>query len=265
VAGGEMVGILGRTGSGKSSLAAVLFRLVENSRSRGHVSVDGLDLTGVGLDDLRQRLSIIPQDPVLFRGSVRQNLDPFGRYSDADMQDALRRAHLSPPTSHSNPSAPPPTPPLTLSNGEADVEDRNSNGGRHGNGVECDASRILEGSPSHAAASAATTRLRPVTLDMDVSENGENFSVGQRQLLCLARALLRQSRVVVLDEATAAVDGETDALVQATVREQFGAAGMRATVLTIAHRIDTVIDADRVLVLAPGGRVAEFDTPANLL
>ncbi|CAI5523557.1 unnamed protein product [Closterium sp. Naga37s-1] len=273
VAGGEMVGILGRTGSGKSSLAAVLFRLVENSRSRGHVSVDGLDLTGVGLDDLRQRLHHPPgkpalsqaEDPVLFRGSVRQNLDPFGRYSDADMQDALRRAHLSPPTSHSNPSAPPPTPPLTLSNGEADVEDRNSNGGRHGNGVECDSSRILEGSPSHAAASAATTRLRPVTLDMDVSENGENFSVGQRQLLCLARALLRQSRVVVLDEATAAVDGETDALVQATVREQFGAAGMRATVLTIAHRIDTVIDADRVLVLAPGGRVAEFDTPANLL
>ncbi|CAI5958721.1 unnamed protein product [Closterium sp. NIES-65] len=264
VMGGEMVGILGRTGSGKSSLAAVLFRLVENSRSRGHVSIDGLNLTGVGLDDLRQRLSIIPQDPVLFQGSVRQNLDPFGHYSDADMLDALRRAHLSPATSHSNPSAPPPTPPPTPSTGEAELEDKSSNSARDGNGCVYDSITLLRESPSHAE-SAPTTRLRPVTLDMDVSENGENFSVGQRQLLCLARALLRQSRVVVLDEATAAVDGETDALVQATVREQFGAAGMRATVLTIAHRIDTVIDADRVLVLAPGGRVAEFDTPANLL
>ncbi|CAI5974351.1 unnamed protein product [Closterium sp. NIES-64] len=264
VMGGEMVGILGRTGSGKSSLAAVLFRLVENSRSRGHVSIDGLNLTGVGLDDLRQRLSIIPQDPVLFQGSVRQNLDPFGHYSDADMLDALRRAHLSPATSHSNPSAPPPTPPPALSTGEAELEDKSSNSARDGNGCVYDSITLLRESPSHAE-SAPTTRLRPVTLDMDVSENGENFSVGQRQLLCLARALLRQSRVVVLDEATAAVDGETDALVQATVREQFGAAGMRATVLTIAHRIDTVIDADRVLVLAPGGRVAEFDTPANLL
>ncbi|CAI5465305.1 unnamed protein product [Closterium sp. Yama58-4] len=265
VAGGEMVGILGRTGSGKSSLAAVLFRLVENSRSRGHVSIDGLNLTGVGLDDLRQRLSIIPQDPVLFQGTVRQNLDPFGRYSDADMQDALRRAHLSPPTSHSNHSAPPSfSPPAALSNGEADAGNKNSNSARDRNGGVYDSITLLRETPSQVE-SAPTTRLRPVTLDMDVSENGENFSVGQRQLLCLARALLRQSRVVVLDEATAAVDGETDALVQATVREQFGAAGMRATVLTIAHRIDTVIDADRVLVLAPGGRVAEFDTPANLL
>ncbi|GJP86641.1 hypothetical protein CLOP_g16639 [Closterium sp. NIES-67] len=266
VNGGEMVGILGRTGSGKSSLAAVLFRLVENSRSRGHVSIDGLDLRDVGLDDLRQRLSIIPQDPVLFQGCVRQNLDPFGRYSDADMVDALRRAHLA-PSSHATPSAAAAagaveTPPA-LGSGKADEECR-TNGAGDGNAGEHDSSALLNGSPPDAA-SAAATRLRPVTLDMEVSENGENFSVGQRQLLCLARALLRQSRVVVLDEATAAVDGETDALVQATVREQFGVNGMRATVLTIAHRIDTVIDADRVLVLAPGGRVAEFDTPAHLL
>eukprot|EP00897_Mesotaenium_endlicherianum_P011044 jgi/Mesen1/9969/ME000072S09378 len=200
------VGILGRTGAGKSSLAAAIFRMVENTKNSGRILIDDVDIAAIGLDDLRQRLSIIPQDPVLFRGSIRQNLDPFNLSSDLEIAEAVRRVHLQ------------------------------------------DKLRGLEESAvgSHHAA---------------VSENGDNFSVGQRQLLCLARALLRRSRIIVMDEATAAVDGETDALIQATVREVF----RDCTVLTIAHRIDTVIDCHRVLLLAKGGRIAEFDSPANLL
>eukprot|EP00850_Spirogloea_muscicola_P011143 SM000068S20575 [mRNA] locus=s68:197067:208001:- [translate_table: standard] len=182
----EKVGILGRTGAGKSSLAAALFRMVENSSCKGKILIDGVD---------------IARDPVLFTGTVRQNLDPFDVYSDSAICQALERVHLG-----------------------SKIE---SEGG----------------------------------LDSVVSENGENFSVGQRQLLCLARALLRKSKVIVMDEATAAVDGETDILIQATMRDVFRS----CTVITIAHRIDTVIDCNRVLILAKGGRIAEFDSPANLL
>eukprot|EP00850_Spirogloea_muscicola_P013866 SM000096S24895 [mRNA] locus=s96:433181:441538:+ [translate_table: standard] len=202
----EKVGILGRTGAGKSSLAAALFRMVENSSCKGKILIDGVDIARVGLDDLRQRLSIIPQAchhlaSRTFQGTVRQNLDPFDVYSDSAICQALERVHLG-----------------------SKIE---SEGG----------------------------------LDSVVSENGENFSVGQRQLLCLARALLRKSKVIVMDEATAAVDGETDILIQATMRDVFRS----CTVITIAHRIDTVIDCNRVLILAKGGRIAEFDSPANLL
>ncbi|KAG0577462.1 hypothetical protein KC19_5G158000 [Ceratodon purpureus] len=198
----EKVGILGRTGAGKSSLAAAMFRLVENKACSGSILIDGIDIAQVGLDDLRRRLSIIPQDPVLFKGTVRLNLDPFEQHTDVEINEAIARVHLSKKIK-------------TLDKG----------------------------------------------IDSIVAENGENFSVGQRQLLCLARSLLRRSRVIVMDEATAAVDGETDQLIQTTMRSVFH----NCTVLTIAHRIDTIIDCHRVLVLAKGGRLAEFDTPANLL
>uniref|UniRef100_A0A6V7QY80 ABC-type xenobiotic transporter n=1 Tax=Ananas comosus var. bracteatus TaxID=296719 RepID=A0A6V7QY80_ANACO len=197
--GGEKVGIVGRTGAGKSSMLNALFRIVE--LERGKILIDYCDISKFGLWDLRKVLGIIPQSPVLFSGSVRFNLDPFSEHNDADLWEALERAHLK------------------------DVIRRNSLG-----------------------------------LDAEVSEAGENFSVGQRQLLSLARALLRRSKILVLDEATAAVDVRTDALIQKTIREEFKS----CTMLIIAHRLNTVIDCDRLLLLS-AGRVLEFDTPENLL
>ncbi|GLT67384.1 hypothetical protein SLA2020_396980 [Shorea laevis] len=195
----DKVGIVGRTGAGKSSLLNTLFRIVE--LERGRILIDGCDIAKFGLMDLRKVLGIIPQSPVLFSGTVRFNLDPFNEHNDADLWEALERAHLK------------------------DAIRRNSLG-----------------------------------LDAEVSEAGENFSVGQRQLLSLARALLRRSKILVLDEATAAVDVRTDALIQKTIREEFKS----CTMLIIAHRLNTIIDCDRILLL-DSGRVLEYDTPEALL
>ncbi|KAJ4703013.1 ABC transporter C family member 2-like [Melia azedarach] len=195
----DKVGIVGRTGAGKSSMLNALFRIVE--LERGRILIDGYDIGKFGLMDLRKVLGIIPQSPVLFSGTVRFNLDPFSEHSDADLWEALERAHLK------------------------DAIRRNSLG-----------------------------------LDAQVSEAGENFSVGQRQLLSLARALLRRSKILVLDEATAAVDVRTDALIQKTIREEFKS----CTMLIIAHRLNTIIDCDRILLL-DSGQVLEYDTPEELL
>ncbi|KAG6642050.1 ABC transporter C family member 2-like [Carya illinoinensis] len=195
----DKVGIVGRTGAGKSSMLNALFRIVE--LERGRILIDDYDVAKFGLEDLRKVLGIIPQSPVLFSGSVRSNLDPFNEHNDADLWEALERAHLK------------------------DVIRRNSFG-----------------------------------LDAEVSEAGENFSVGQRQLLSLARALLRRSKILVLDEATAAVDVRTDALIQKTIREEFKS----CTMLIIAHRLNTIIDCDRILLL-DAGQVLEYDTPDKLL
>jgi ATP-binding cassette subfamily C (CFTR/MRP) protein 1 len=195
----EKVGVVGRTGAGKSSMFNTLFRIVEPSS--GQITIDGVDIQSLGLADVRKTLGIIPQTPVLFSGSIRFNLDPFSEHNDADLWESLDRSHLK------------------------DVLRRNTLG-----------------------------------LDAEVVEGGENFSVGQRQLLSLARALLRRSKILVLDEATAAVDVGTDALIQKTIREEF----KTCTMLIIAHRINTIIDSDRILVL-DAGRMIEFDTPRNLL
>ncbi|KAL1335647.1 hypothetical protein HN51_030120 [Arachis hypogaea] len=195
----DKVGIVGRTGAGKSSMLNALFRIVE--LERGRILIDDCDIAKFGLADLRKVLGIIPQSPVLFSGTVRFNLDPFNEHNDADLWEALERAHLK------------------------DVIRRNSLG-----------------------------------LDAEVSEAGENFSVGQRQLLSLSRALLRRSKILVLDEATAAVDVRTDALIQKTIREEFKS----CTMLIIAHRLNTIIDCDRILLL-DGGKVLEYDTPEELL
>ncbi|XP_058723910.1 ABC transporter C family member 2-like [Vicia villosa] len=195
----DKVGIVGRTGAGKSSMLNALFRIVE--LEKGRILIDDYDIAKFGLADLRKVLGIIPQSPVLFSGTVRFNLDPFTEHNDADLWEALERAHLK------------------------DVIRRNSLG-----------------------------------LDAEVSEAGENFSVGQRQLLSLARALLRRSKILVLDEATAAVDVRTDALIQKTIREEFKS----CTMLVIAHRLNTIIDCDRILLL-DGGKVLEYDTPEELL
>ncbi|XP_059668420.1 ABC transporter C family member 12-like [Cornus florida] len=195
----EKVGIVGRTGAGKSSVLNALFRIVE--LERGRILIDDYDIAKIGLMDLRKVLSIIPQSPVLFSGTVRFNLDPFTEHNDADLWEALERAHLK-----------------------------------------------------------EVIRRSALGLDAEVCEGGENFSVGQRQLLSLARALLRRSKILVLDEATASVDIRTDALIQKTIREEFKS----CTMLIIAHRLNTIIDSDRILVL-DAGRVTEHDTPEQLL
>ncbi|KAK8386783.1 hypothetical protein O3P69_017907 [Scylla paramamosain] len=199
VKAGEKIGIVGRTGAGKSSMTLGLFRIIE--AAAGNISIDNINIGEIGLHDLRSKLTIIPQDPVLFSGSLRMNLDPFNLYSDAEVWSALEHAHLKEFVS-------------SLSTG----------------------------------------------LQHEVSEGGDNLSVGQRQLVCLARALLRKTRVLVLDEATAAVDLETDDLIQQTIRHEF----MDCTVLTIAHRLNTIMDYSRVLVL-DRGMVKEFDSPSSLV
>ncbi|KDR24195.1 Multidrug resistance-associated protein 1, partial [Zootermopsis nevadensis] len=199
VKGGEKVGIVGRTGAGKSSLTLGLFRIIE--AAGGKILIDGVDVSKLGLHALRSRLTIIPQDPVLFSGTLRVNLDPFGSCSDSDIWLALEHAHLK-----------------------------------------------------------AFVKALPDSLEHSVSEGGENLSVGQRQLICLARALLRKTKVLILDEATAAVDLETDDLIQTTIRSEF----KDSTVLTIAHRLNTIMDSDRVIVL-DRGLLVEYDTPEALL
>ncbi|XP_040061540.1 ATP-binding cassette sub-family C member 4 [Ixodes scapularis] len=194
----EKVGVVGRTGAGKSSIIAALFRMTEPD---GPILVDGIDVRHIGLHDLRTKISIIPQDPVLFTGPIRRNLDPFGEHADEQLWTALNEVRLK--------------------------------------------DAVLE---------------LPGGLSAQVSEGGANFSVGQRQLMCLARAVLRQNRILVMDEATANVDPTTDAMIQTTIRENF----KDCTVLTIAHRLHTIMDSDRVMVL-DAGRILEFDEPYVLM
>ncbi|XP_075575360.1 ATP-binding cassette sub-family C member 6 isoform X3 [Pelecanus crispus] len=197
--GQEKIGITGRTGAGKSTLAVGLLRLVE--AAEGAILIDGLDIAQLGLHDLRNKITVIPQDPVLFSGSLRMNLDPLNRYTDADIWTALELTQLK--------------------NFVADLPDQ---------------------------------------LEYKCTDQGENLSTGQKQLVCLARALLQKAKILILDEATAAVDLETDLQIQSTLRAQF----KDSTVLTIAHRINTVMDCDRILVLE-NGRIAEFDTLEHLI
>ncbi|KAF9082197.1 hypothetical protein BGX23_012715 [Mortierella sp. AD031] len=209
----EKIGIVGRTGAGKSTLVAAFFRFME--MTSGRIVIDGIDISQIGIHDLRSNLTIIPQDPILFVGTVRSNLDPFQEHDDAALWDVLKRVHLV--SDNTN-------------NGDASIESSRSSNNNNGFG----------------------------NLDSEVKENGSNFSQGQRQLIGLARALLKKSKIIIMDEATASVDHATDAKIQATIRESCG----DATLLTIAHRLRTIIDFDRVLVM-DHGKVVQIDTPAR--
>ncbi|KAG6637775.1 ABC transporter C family member 3-like isoform X1 [Carya illinoinensis] len=197
--GGMKTGIVGRTGNGKSTLIQTLFRIVEPTA--GQIMIDGINISLIGLHDLRSRLSIIPQDPTMFEGTVRTNLDPLEEYADEQIWEALDKCQLG------------------------------------------DEIRKKEGK-----------------LDSTVIENGENWSMGQRQLVCLGRVLLKKSKVLVLDEATASVDTATDNLIQETLQQHFS----NCTIITIAHRITSVIDSDMVLLLN-NGLIEEYDSPTRLL
>ena len=195
----EKIGVVGRTGAGKSTITLSLFRIIE--AAAGNIIIDGVNISEIGLHELRKKLTIIPQDPVLFSGTMRFNLDPFNEKSDQELWTCLEHAHLK------------------------------------------DFVKSLDQG-----------------LDSSVLEGGENLSVGQRQLVCLARALLRKTKILILDEATAAVDLETDSLIQSTIRSEFS----DCTIITIAHRLHTILDSTRVLVLDQG-KVVEFDSPDKLL
>lgn len=199
IQGGEKVGICGRTGSGKSSLTLALFRIIECHE--GTIKIDGKDISQIPLFTLRSRLSIVPQDPVLFEHTIRYNLDPTSKFTDDQLWYALEIAQLK---------------------------------------------SVVDNLPNK--------------LLYKVSEGGSNFSVGQRQMFCLARAFLRQSKILIMDEATASVDIQTDKILQKIIKTAF----VDRTVLTIAHRISSILDSDKIMVLSEGTLV-EYDTPQNLL
>ena len=186
-------------GAGKSSLTLALFRIIESAE--GSIRIDDVDIKHMGVGHLRSRLTIIPQDPVLFSGTLRDNIDPFEQSTDAQIWNVLELSHLK---------------------------------------------SFVEGLTSG--------------LEYEIAEGGSNLSVGQKQLVCLARALLRKTKILILDEATASVDLDTDDLIQATIREEFS----DCTVLTIAHRLNTILDSNRIMVLGEG-KIIEFDTPDVLM
>jgi ABC-type multidrug transport system fused ATPase/permease subunit len=214
----QRVGVVGRTGAGKSSLTLALFRFLE--AREGVILIDGLDISKIRLQDVRSRLAIIPQDPVLFSGTIRSNLDPFDEHDDAALRDALERVHLA-----------------SITN-------------------------VAPNEPSEATTAldpnANTNIFRKLT--SKISEGGLNLSQGQRQLLCLARAIVSRPKIMVLDEATSAVDMETDALIQQSIREEF----QDSTLIVIAHRLSTIADFDKILVMGDG-KVLEYDEPKLLM
>ncbi|TKW54979.1 ATP-dependent bile acid permease [Colletotrichum tanaceti] len=237
----DKVGIVGRTGAGKSSLALAIFRALE--ADEGKILIDDIDIGLIGLRDLREAITIVPQDPTLFMGTIRSNLDPFDAYTDEQIFEALRKVQLigpnestsrpvTRPTTPSVGSMLPATPNLGLIRGES--------------------------TSSPGSSIAPTNKNVFLNLSSTVSESGSNLSQGQRQLLCLARALLKRPNVLVMDEATASIDYATDTKIQETIRE------LTSTIITIAHRLQTIVDYDKVLVLDKGA-VVEYGHPYELI
>ncbi|MCJ1353394.1 MAG: hypothetical protein MMC33_003380 [Icmadophila ericetorum] len=219
----QRVGVVGRTGAGKSSLTLTLFRFLEPTEGTMHI--DGIDICKLDLHELRSRLAIIPQDPVLFSGTVRSNLDPFDDHTDAALRDALERVHLIGSTGL----------------------------------VSRDEPAETNGSGAATPALGDTNKNIFKSLDSKISEGGLNLSQGQRQLLCLARAIVSRPKIMILDEATSSVDMATDVLIQRSIREEFA----ESTLLVIAHRLSTIADFDKILVMSDG-KAVEFDSPKAL-
>ena len=299
--GGDKVGVIGRTGAGKSSLFVTLLRICEYDK--GKIMIDDIDIKQIGLFDLRSRISVIPQDPVLFIGTVRYNLDPFKQSTDKQLIEALKLSHVydglrkmaieadikrelrelreekkRKKRERQGKKAISPTPSSTEGNG-ATTTKANLQNVHHKNSLRfaqkkntLDGDSDREESSSVSSISHTQSSLNAAEflddpkykninpLDIIVDENGANFSVGQRQLLCLARAIIRKSKIILLDEATSAVDHHTDQLIQETIRDVF----KNNTVLTIAHRIDTILDYDKILIMEQG-KILEYDSPNNLL
>ncbi|KAF2719869.1 bile acid-transporting ATPase [Polychaeton citri CBS 116435] len=252
----EKVGVVGRTGAGKSSLALALFRALE--AEEGKVIVDDVDIGLIGLQDLRENIVMVPQDPTLFTGTIRSNLDPFGLFTDEEVFTALRKVQLI-----NSPSSAAPSRPSTPANAEIKKPLTKSSV------TESFAAESSSSSPQSPTAptSDTLTSSEPAALEnknlflnlaSPVAESGSNLSQGQRQLLCLARAMLKQPKVLLMDEATASIDYATDAKIQETIRE------IKNTTITIAHRLQTIIDYDKVLVLEKG-EVMEFGDPYDLV
>lgn len=217
----QRVGVVGRTGAGKSSLTLALFRFLE--AREGTIHVDGIDVSKINLHSLRSRLAIIPQDPVLFSGTVRSNLDAFDEHTDAELHDALERVHLV-----------------------------------RGTGLASRDELSGSGTVTPSAPTDTNTNIFK-SLSSKISEGGLNLSQGQRQLLCLARAIVSRPKIMVLDEATSAVDMATDVLIQRSIREEFN----ESTLLVIAHRLSTIADFDKILVMSEGVAV-EYGSPGEL-
>lgn len=233
----QRVGVVGRTGAGKSSLTLALFRFLE--ARQGRITIDGQDISKIKLQALRSRLAIIPQDPVLFSGTVRSNLDPFHEHTDLELYNALERVHL-----------------LSL-------EDSLTLGSHPSSHDPLSGSDTLASSSASSTATSAQPKATNafISLWSPISEGGYNLSQGQRQLLCLARAIVSQPKIMILDEATSAVDMETDALIQRSIRAEFG---RNSSLLVIAHRLSTIADFDKILVM-DSGRAVEFGTPRELM
>lgn len=209
------VGIVGRTGAGKSTIITAFFRFLDPES--GLIAIDGVDIATIGLKDLRKAITIIPQDPTLFTGTIRSNLDPFDQYTDEQMFEALRRVNLIAPEQQ-----------VALARGATPPADENQN--------------------------------KFLRLDNPIAEGGSNLSQGERQLVCLARSLLKNPKVMLLDEATSSIDYQLDAMIQNTIRQEFG----QLTILTIAHRLRTIIDYDKILVMDQG-KVVEYENPYVLI
>ncbi|KAF9007200.1 hypothetical protein BDQ17DRAFT_1351594 [Cyathus striatus] len=237
---GERIGLLGRTGSGKSTLAMSILRFVDPTS--GRIVIDGIDISKIGIHDLRSRLTFIPQDATLFSGTLRDNLDPFGEHEDNECLDVLYRVHLI--------------------NHSANASERASASSSRATSRPASITGVDRESTVDTISTTTTEVDNKTTLSLDtqVSAGGTNFSQGQRQLIAMARALLRRSSIIVLDEATSSIDFATDAKIQTAIREEF----TESLLLTVAHRLRTVIDYDRLIVLDKG-QISEFDTPWNLI
>jgi len=237
----EKIGVVGRTGSGKSTLTLGLLRileLAEQDGKTGKLSLDGTVIGSIGLHELRKKITIIPQDPVLFTGTVRSNVDPFNEYADEAIIDALKKVQV--------------------------WEQIKGNIGGPG-GMPGMFGKIPGGRKGKKPAQGPAVEMAPMSddqkkLNMNINDGGSNFSLGQRQLICMARALVRKPKVLLMDEATASIDELTDHLIQKMIKTEF----KETTVITIAHRLNTIIQYDKILVLDQGN-IAEFEDPVNLL